>query len=118
MTYMRSYAVFIESYDRIYMVVSKIANKSEIIEMIQFYDFGEMNSRNIPSILALGKSNLGQNGAQIKCLFAHFPFIFSKFQNNVNLKNVWDCMESLARISQIVHSFDLSTSSMKLYAHY
>lgn len=95
-----------------FMIASKIGKKDEIIQMVQFFDFGELNGRNIPSVINLSRSNLGQNGAQVKCLFLHFPFIIAKFRNNEQLKNVWNCMESLALVSQIIHSFDLSTNNL------
>lgn len=95
-----------------YMIASKIARKDEIIRMIQFFDFGEMNGRNVPSILGLNKSNLGQNGAQMKCLFSNVPFIFARFNNIEKLTNVWKCMELLAAISQMVHSFELSLDNL------
>lgn len=94
------------------MVTSKIAKKDEIIRMIQFFDFGEMNRKNIPSILALNKSNLGQNGAQMKCLFSNIPFIFAKFKNIEKLTIVWKCIELMAKISQIVHSFEISSDNL------
>lgn len=95
-----------------FMIATKILKKNEIVDLVSFYNFGEMNNRNVPSILGLGKTNLGQNGAQNRCLFTHFPFIFAKFQNNEKLKNVWNSMESLACVSQIVHSYDISTENL------
>lgn len=95
-----------------FMTVSKILKKNEIIQLVQFYDFGEKNRTNVPSVLSLAKSNLGQNGAQVKCLFHHFPFILSKFKYNEKLKSVWNSMESLARISEVIHSFHLTTDDL------
>lgn len=95
-----------------FMIESKIVKKSELVQTVQFYDYGEMNRRNIPSIVSLSKSNLGQNGAQSRCLFLHFPFIFSILKNNEKLRSVWDSVEALARISQIVHSFDLCADDL------
>lgn len=44
----------------IFMINSKILTKNEIIQMIQFFDYGEINVRNIPSIVALEKVTLAK----------------------------------------------------------
>lgn len=95
-----------------YMIASKIVKKNEIIQMVQFFDFGELNRSNVPSILSFNKSHLGQNGAQSRCLFQHFPFIIARFKANDKLIKIWDSMELLSRVSQIVHSFVLTADDL------
>lgn len=95
-----------------YMIDSKIIKKNELVQMVQFYDYGEMNQKNIPSTLAIGKHSLGQNGSQLKCLFMHFPFIFEKFENHRTLLKVWNTVKTLANVSQIVHSAEISIENL------
>lgn len=73
----------------------------------------EKNKKNIPSIIALSKKDLGQNGSQSKCLFSHFPLIFYHFRNDRKLLGIWNSMESLATISQIVHSDEISSENLR-----
>lgn len=87
-----------------FMISLKMVKKTEIVEMVEHFDYGELNRMNRPSILALEKTNLGQNGSQSKCLFQHFPFICAKMKSNEELRAVWKNVETLARISQIIHS--------------
>lgn len=95
-----------------FMVASKIVNKNEFIKMVEYYDYGELHRMNKPSILLLDKTNLGQNGSQSKCLFLHFPFICAKFKSDERLTSVWRNFESLARITQIIHSTDINENDL------
>lgn len=95
-----------------FMLSSKILKKNEIVGMVSFFDYGQQNQRNKPSILAVEKSNMGQNGSQSKCLFNNFPFICAKFENDENLKRVWRNFETLARISQIIHSSEIGSNHL------
>lgn len=77
--------------------------------MVRFYDFGFLNSKNRPSQIVLEKSNLGQNGAQSRCLFLHLPFILSKYKNNPYFIYLWICVKSLLRICQIAYSYKIDS---------
>lgn len=96
----------------LYMSNQKIVKKDLIIQMVMSHDYGRLNRRNIPSKIALDKSNLGQNGSQAKCLFLNFPFIFAELKENANLRKVWNSFELLSQISQIVHSTEISSDNL------
>lgn len=95
-----------------FLLSCKMVKKSDIIQMVENFDYGEKNKKNIPSMLAMTRKNLGQNGSQSKCLFSHFPLIFYRFKNDEKVLRVWNSMESLATISQIVHSNEISSENL------
>lgn len=90
----------------------KIFSKKKIIQMIKFHDFGALNSKNRPSQLELDKKNMGQNASQSMCLFLHLPFILWIYRNDIKLKEMWICVESLLRICQIVYSSEIAESDL------
>lgn len=90
----------------------KIVKQDEITQMIQFSDYGNLQKKNKPSILGMKKANLGQNGSQSKCLFLNFPFIIAKYKDDLRLKNVWNSMESMAVISQILYSKEITQNDL------
>lgn len=83
-------------------IEKKIFTRSTIITKSQYFDYGKINKKNIPSQLNLEKDNLNQNASQSICLFRHLPFILYEYENQ--LKDIWDCFTSLQTILQIVHS--------------
>lgn len=95
-----------------FIIDAKVVTKSKLIDMVSSYNYGELNQGNIPSALIFDKKNLGQNGAQSKCLFLHVPFILEKYRQNDKLSSVWDSVESLHRILQVVHSVELNTEDL------
>lgn len=95
------------------LIFNKILSEEELITKIQFYDYGQTNKSNVPSILKLDSSNLGQNSNQMKCLFFHIPFILYKYRNNNVLKKVWICITSLLEISQIAYSHKVKESHLQ-----
>lgn len=96
-----------------HMISCKIAKKTDIIQMVANFDYGGKNKRNTPSILALSKHNLGQNGSQSRCLYIHFPIILNKFKNERNLCEIWKSWQALAHISQIVHSTEIYSKNLQ-----
>lgn len=87
-----------------YCISSKLCKQDDLEKEIQFHDYGFKNTKNYPSLLSLKKKNLNQNAAQSLCLFQHIPFILHKLRNDKRLKDVWICVESLLRITQISYS--------------
>lgn len=85
-----------------FMIDAKLVTKSKIIDMVNSYNYSELNQRNVPSALIFDKKNLGQNGAQSKCLFLHLPFILEKYRQNEKLSSVWDSVESLHRTTNTI----------------
>lgn len=96
-----------------FMIAQKIIKKVDIIRAIKSYSYGQLNRKNIPSIISFRKSNFGQNGSQSKCLFTHIPFIFAKYRENTKLKSIWNSFELLSRIAQIVHSTKISSQHLR-----
>lgn len=103
-----------------YCIQSRIFTEKSIIAKIQYFDFGVLNKKNIPSNLMLSKDNLNQNAAQSICLFRHIPFILRNFENQ--LMDVWECMISLQKILQILYTQkiteqDLTTLNAAIVNH-
>lgn len=90
------------------LIQSKLFNEKEIVRKIQYFDFGDMYKRNIPSMVALGKENLGQNATQSKCLFFHIPYIFYEYRDDSRFADVWSIMGCLLRITQTIYSKKIS----------
>lgn len=95
------------------LLFNKILSEEELKMKIQFYDYGHTNKSNVPSVLKLDSSNLGQNSNQMKCLFFHIPFILHKYRNKNVLKKVWICITSLLEICQIVYSYKVTESHLQ-----
>lgn len=86
------------------LLTLKLFNEKQLVQKIQYFDFGEMYQKNIPSILVLSKENLGQNATQSKCLFFHLPYIFYEYRNDERLADAWAAIKCLLRITQTVYS--------------
>lgn len=82
----------------------KLFNEKQLIQKIQYFDFGEMYQKNLPSIIVLSKDNLGQNATQSKCLFFHLPHIFYELRHDERLDDVWSAIKCLCRITQTIYS--------------
>lgn len=87
-----------------YCISKKIIGDDDLKRKIQFHHYGFLNKKNCPSLVSFDKRNLNQNAAQSLCLLQHIPFIFHDYRNNMKLKEVWTCVESLLRVTQIVYS--------------
>lgn len=79
---------------------------------ISYFNYGQLNSSNIPSQLAMNKKNLGQNASQMKCLIQHLPLILFDFHENELLKNVWLSIQTMLKILQIVYSSTITKSNL------
>lgn len=93
-------------------VQMRVFNRNQVVKLIQFYDFGYLNSKNRPSKIELDSSNLRQNGAQLRCLLLHLPFILSSFKKNLILADIWICVKSLLKICQIAYSPKITNSDL------
>lgn len=82
----------------------KILSEGTLKNKIQYHNDGSTNEKNRLSVVSLDKRNLNQNASQMLCLFQHIPFILHSYRNNRKLKQVWICVESLLRITQIAYS--------------
>lgn len=81
-------------------------------DWVQSFDYGSLNQRNLPSKIALKKSNLNQNAAQSKCLLQHISFVFWKHWNNKFLNKFWTCIQSLLRIVVICYSTEITQKNI------
>lgn len=70
-------------------VESKILSVEEITQMLQYFDYGFLNQRNVPSKINLDKTNLNQNATQMKCMFQHIPYIFWHHRDNASMRMHW-----------------------------
>lgn len=86
------------------LIDNKVFKEDDLKKMIQFYQYPKHFRRDKPSALNFKKSNLGQNAAQMKCLFLNIPFILKEYEKNIHLANMWSCLKSLLRAFQIVNS--------------
>lgn len=93
-----------------YFLTHDILTKNEIAEKILLFDYGTLESQNIPSPVFFNKANLNQNASQMRCLIKHIPFIFVdllqlKCEKKKKLvHNVWRVVEQLLKIIQIISS--------------
>lgn len=87
-----------------YCVSKKVLSEAELKTKIQYDDYGFKNRKNCPSLVSLEKGNLNQNATQTLCLLQHIPFILHGYCNNDKIKEVWDCVKALLRITQISYS--------------
>lgn len=93
-----------------YFWTHDIITKNEIAEKILLFNYGTLESQNIPSPIFFNKANLNQNASQMRCLIKHLPFIFvDLFQLQDEKKkelvqNVWIVVEQLLKIIQIISS--------------
>lgn len=95
-----------------YCLSTKIfPTEDDLIREIQFHDFGFKNRKNCPSLVSMVKNNLNQNATQSKCLFQHIPYIFHKKRESV--EEIWICVQSLLRITQIAYSSSLNESDIR-----
>lgn len=88
----------------LFCIEKKIFKHKELVDFIQYHVYPKNFRRDKPSILRIDKSNLGQNAAQMKCLFFNIPFILFKFRSDPQINIVWKCVTSLFTIVQIVHT--------------
>lgn len=55
---------------------------------------------------------MNQNATQTLCLFQHIPFILYSYRNNEKIKDVWNCVKSLLRITQISYSSEIDEEDL------
>lgn len=70
-----------------------MCSDAELVNWIQFHDYGVLNRRNNPSIVLLYKQSLNQSTFQSFCLFKNILFILLEYKDQ--LKDVWPCIDSL-----------------------
>lgn len=96
-----------------YCFQNNIFKEKELASRIKEFNYGMLSQSNHPSIIIMKKKNLNQNASQAKCLFEKIPFILWEYQNNIKLKEAWECMESLMRIIQCVYSSEITETDIQ-----
>lgn len=94
------------------MIQLKLYSEEKLVQKIQYFDYGFLNQRNVPSGISLDKANLGQNASQMKCLLQHIPFIFWKYRENMDLYKVWTAIKSLLQIFFICYSSEFTRAQI------
>lgn len=87
-----------------YLDKNKVLKEEDLKDMAKYYQYPMYFRRDKPSELNKKRSNLGQNAAQMKCLFLNLPFMFLKYEHDVHVKKIWPCVTTLLDIFQIVYS--------------
>lgn len=105
-----------------FCVSEKVISKSKLIHKFQFYDYGCLKKKDLPSAIILDKVNLNQNASQIMCLLQHVPLVLIEFESNTKIQKVWSSILSLIKIAQIVYSMevtesDLGTLDQQIFIH-
>ncbi|XP_031632648.1 uncharacterized protein LOC116346626, partial [Contarinia nasturtii] len=95
-----------------YIIEKKICTEISLTHKIQFYDYGIIESKNVPSMIMLSKPNLNQNAAQSMCLFKNIPYILSGLKEKLN--EIWICVTSLQKIIQTIESDKIHESDLIL----
>lgn len=93
-----------------YSMRNGILDESKIIKNIRDFNYGILDNRNVPSKICLDKKNLNQNATQLYCLMVHCPFIFIEFYDQ--LVTVWEPMQSLLQLMQIIYSSSITESDI------
>lgn len=91
----------------------KIMSEKGLQQKFQFFDYGFLNQRNVPSAITLDKSNLGQNATQIGCLLQHLPFILWEYRDRVELSDMWLCIKSLLRSFMMCYSTEITKTQVE-----
>ncbi|XP_055715103.1 uncharacterized protein LOC129809293 [Phlebotomus papatasi] len=99
-----------------YLIDHKHNTLHEINSLISSFNFAFEERRNLPSPIRLkGKNHIGQNASQCWTLLVNLPLIFySHFKNytDPSLKQVCQLMILLIKISRIIFSYEIKTSSI------
>lgn len=94
-----------------YCFKRKLFNLSHLQNLIQFYNYGFLNKRNIPSKLRIESRNLGQNATQLNCLISNIAFILYPYKNELTF--IWPLITSLLQTLEIVSSEEIFGSDIE-----
>lgn len=96
-----------------HLINKNVFAEKEIKGKIDCFDYGWINRKNVPTNIGLQKKSLGLNAMQVHCLFQNIPFIFFNEKNHSELKAVWDSIESLLKIKQIIDSTEIHEEDLR-----
>lgn len=92
------------------LIDKKIVKSTDIIKMVRDFNYGILSRKNKPSIIIFKKPNLNQNATQCYNLFLNLPFIFYAQKNKI--EDIWNVLELLLQILQIIFSFKITESDL------
>jgi hypothetical protein len=103
-----------------YFAENNIITIDNIKKLIRDFDYGftERRKNGIPSVIKITKNSnkINQSASQARCLMIHTPFIFQQFysiiENNPETKKVWECIETMLKIMQIVNSTSIEEEDL------
>lgn len=101
-----------------YCINESVFSENRLKNLLLFFDYGKLNTHNIPPVINLNKKNLGQNASQIKCLIQNLPLILYDYRDDEKLKKIWPCIYTMLKILQIVYSSSIKKSDLKDLEHY
>lgn len=78
--------------------------------MIQFFNYGLLNKKSIPSKLRMERKNLGQSASQVHCLMLNIPFILFPYKKK--LSEIWSAVANMLRILGIAFSEAMSQNEL------
>lgn len=93
---------------------NNVFSADQLNGMIKHFNCAWLSESNLPCEIALDKHNIGQSASQMKRLFQFIPFILHPHRNNAALRSVWNTISSLQQIMEIVFSYDIEESDLKV----
>lgn len=94
------------------LIQLKLSSLDELSKIVQLFNYGFLDRRNIPSPIDLDKRSLGQNATQSVCLFRNIPFIFHRYRDHPDLFDIWKGISALLRIIVILFSTELCNTDL------
>lgn len=85
-----------------FVINNGILTEYELSSRILNFNYGILNTKNRPSRFTITRAGFGLTAAQLYCVMQCTPFILIDFKNQ--LASVWDSVESLLQIMQIIFS--------------
>lgn len=95
------------------LIELKLSSLDELSKIVQLFNYGFLDRRNIPSPLDLDKRSLGQNATQSVCLFRNIPFIFHRYRDHPDLIEIWKGISALQRIVVFLFSTELTDADLE-----
>lgn len=89
-----------------YCIKKTVLGKEKILIRVRDFNYGFLNKKNLPSVVSIGCSHLGNNASQIYCIFVHLTLMFMEFKDQLN--DIWPLLISLLRCTQIIMSSEIT----------
>ena len=99
-----------------HFVKKNICSRRDIEQKIQFFEYGRLSGSYIPTKVDITKPNLGLSAMQLYCLMINLPFILISVKSKST--KVWDSVESVLKIMEIVYSEKITESDLTSVEQY